>query len=97
MARRPPAQPSDREQHDERDDEQEHRKGGGSLRVAGVQPLEDVERSNLRLEREVARDQDDRAELADRARERERDARQQRRKQVREDDASEDRQSPGAE
>jgi len=55
MARGPAAEAADREEHDERDDEQQHGERGGTVRVAAVQALVDVERGDLRLEREVAR------------------------------------------
>src|SRR4051794_27848308 len=70
---------SDRQEHAERDREQQHRERGGARRVATVEALKHVEGRDLRLEGEVARDQDDRAELADRARKGERDAREERR------------------
>ena len=97
MAGGPAPEGADREQDAERDREQQHREGGGTRRVAAVDPLEDVERGDLRLEREVAGDEDHGAELADRARERERDSGQERRQQVRKDDAAEDREPVGAE
>ena len=65
--------------------------------VAALDPPEDVDGRDLGLERQVARDQHDGAELADRPRERERDAGEDRRQQVREDDAPEDRERARAE
>src|SRR6266542_3860610 len=97
MPRGPPADAADPEQDAERDDEQQYGEARRSFRVAAVQALEDVERRDLCLERAVARDQDDRAELADRARERECDAREERRQEVRKHDAAEHRHSAGTE
>src|SRR5581483_9908235 len=90
MARRPPSKAADTEENGERDDEEQHGERRRPRGIPAVQPLEDVERRDLRLERQVARDEDHGAELADRARERERDAREQGRQEVREDDAAED-------
>ena len=59
--------------------EQHDRHRGGADRVVGLDLLEDVDRRDLRVERHVARDQDDRAELPDRAGEGQRGARQDRR------------------
>src|SRR4051812_43266902 len=93
MARCPPPQAADAEEDAEGHDQHEQRKRGGALRIATRDPLRDVERRDLRLERQVAADQDDRAELADRPCEREREAGQQRRQEVREDDFAEDREA----
>ena len=65
--------------------------------VVALDLAEDVDGRDLGVERQVPRDQHDRAELADRARERERDAGEDRRQQVREDDAPEDADRPRAE
>ena len=62
----------DPEEDHERDHEQDHRDRGGAGRVAALDLAEDEDRGDLGLEGDVARDQDQRAELADRARERER-------------------------
>src|SRR5215471_18922693 len=64
MAHRPVPHGADHEEDAERDQEQEHRKSRGARRVAPVQVLEHVERRDLGLEREVARDQDHGTELA---------------------------------
>src|SRR4051794_7818580 len=95
IASGPAAQRADREEHGERDHEQQDGERRSALHVVAVDPLEDVERRDLCLEREVARDEDDRAELADRARECERDAGQERRQQIREDDPPKDREAAG--
>src|SRR4051794_3404316 len=73
----PASKSADAEQHGERDHEQQNGEGRGALDVVARDPLEHVERRDLRLEREVARDQDDGAEFADRPCERERDAGQE--------------------
>src|SRR4051812_44483780 len=91
MPRRPAAQSADDEQDGERDREQHERKRRGARDVLGLEPPEDVDGRHLRLERQVPGDEDDRAELADGARERERDSGENRRQEVREDDPAEDR------
>jgi hypothetical protein len=58
------------------------------VRVA-VEALEDEHRGDLRLERQIAGDQDDRTDLADRAGERHREAGQDAREDVRKDDPPE--------
>src|SRR4051794_6407410 len=93
----PAAEAADSEEDAERDDEHQERERRGARRVAAVQALEDLERRDLRLERQVAADQDHGSEFADRTRECECDAREQRGQQVREDDAAIDRQARGAE
>src|SRR5207253_717251 len=50
-------------QDDERDDEQRRRHGRGRGGLVALDPAVDVERGDLRLERDVAGDQDGRAEL----------------------------------
>src|SRR5581483_6997076 len=97
MTRRVAAEAADQEEDTERDREQKDGERGCTARIARVQPLEDVERGDLRLEWEVPRDQDHGSELADGARECKRNAGEERRQQVREDDAAEDREAPGAE
>jgi hypothetical protein len=97
MAGGPAANAADREQDAERERQEQQRERRRPLRIAAVEPLEDVDRRDLRLEREVAGDEDHRAELADRAREREGDAGEQGRQQVREDDAAEDAERARAE
>src|SRR4051794_31592267 len=97
MTSRPPPKGADRQEHEERDREQQDGERGGALRVSAVVALEDVERRDLGLEGQVARDEDDGAELTDRAGERKRPARQERGKEVREDDAAKDRQPAGTE
>ena len=76
---RPALQRVDEEQQQERRD-QHHGRDRGRVRVAEfLQPDDDQQRRDLRHVRQVAGDEDDRAVLADRAREREREAGQQRR------------------
>src|SRR5665213_1876622 len=84
MAHRPTSQAADREQHRERDHEQQHGERRRTLLVAAVQALKGIERRDFGLERQIAGDEDHRAELADRARKRERHTGQKRRQQVRE-------------
>ena len=94
----PPARHErDDQQHQERDDQQQHRHRGGAVRVAALDLAVDQDRGDLGLVRQVAADQHDRAELADRAPEGEPDAGQHRRPQGRQDDAAEDRPRLGAE
>ena len=66
------------------------RHGSGARVVARLHPPEDVDRRRLRLEGDVAREQDQRAELADRPREGERAAGDDRRGEVGQEDAAED-------
>src|SRR5712691_7669139 len=95
---RPPARQSrDPEQDQERDREEDHRDRGGSGDAVAFDLTEDEHRGDLRLEGEVAGDQDERAELAHRTGESERDAGEERGQQVRQDDAAEDRRLTGAE
>src|SRR3954449_12815822 len=91
MARNPAADPANSEQDGERDDEEKHGERRSALGIAAIQALEDVERRDLGLERQVPGDQDDGAELADRAGERKRDAGEKRGQHVREHDPAEDR------
>ncbi len=63
----------------ERRQQQHDRDGRRGRQVFVLDLPEDVHRADLGLERQVARDQHERAELADRAREAERDARDDRR------------------
>src|SRR4051794_27942633 len=72
MTGRPAAERADRKEDAERDHEQQQRERGCAGRVITVEPLEHVQRRDLRLEGQVPRDQDHRAELADRARKRKR-------------------------
>ena len=65
--------------------------------VAALDASEDVDGGDLGLEREVPGDDDERPELAHGLREGERDSRQERGRDVREDDAAERRQLRGAE
>ena len=74
-----------------------HGHGGRTGRVAALDAPEDVDGRDLGLERQVPRDQHDRAELADRPREGERDPREDRREQVRKDDVAERPERPGPE
>ncbi len=88
MPRREPAKPADSEQ-DRKRDEQEHDGDGrgafGVLRDA----MEEEDRGDLGLERQVAGDEDHRAVFADRARERHRNAREDPGQDVREHDLAE--------
>src|ERR1700741_1058456 len=77
MAHRPAAHAADRDEDGERDREHEHGERRRSGRVVAVDVLEDVQRRDLGLERDVPGDEHDGAELADRPRERERHAGQQ--------------------
>src|SRR5829696_2822195 len=97
MPRPPASEPADADQDQQREREQHDRDRGGADRVVALDLLEDEHRGDLRLERDVARDQDDRAELADRAGERQRGAAQDRRHEVGEDHAHEDGPAVGAE
>src|SRR6266576_5767267 len=97
MPSRPAAEGADRKEDTERDHEQQHRERSRAGRVVAVEPLEHVEGRDLRLEGKVAGDEDDRPELADRARKGKRDPREERRQEMREDDPFEDRDPAGAE
>ena len=81
----------DGEQHRERERQQHDGHRRGADRVVALDLPEDVHRRQLRVERDVARDQDDRAELADGAREAHGRARQDGRNEVGQHDAAEDR------
>src|SRR3954447_24691183 len=83
-------EPADREQHDEREREQHDGDRGGRRHGVRLDPPEDEHRRDLGLERQVAGDENDRAELADPPREAEGGAGQDRRHEVRQDDAPED-------
>src|SRR5436853_2701810 len=89
MACGPAAHRADGQQEGERDHEHEHGERRRSRRVVAVDVLEHVQRRDLRLERDVPGDADDGPELADRAREREGHAGEQRGQQMREDDPPE--------
>src|SRR5205823_1758626 len=97
MPSSPVPEGADREQHAERDQEEQNGDRRGADRVARLDLARDVDRGNLGLERDVSRDQHDGSELADGAGKCKRDAGENRGEQVREDDAAEDRESPGAE
>ena len=62
----------------------------GAGLVAALDVVEDEDRRDLGLERQVPGDEHERADLADRARERERDAGEDPGEDVRQDDAAED-------
>src|SRR5580765_7669090 len=81
------AQTADREQDGERDAEDGDGRGRCAALVAALEAAENVDGENLRLEREVAGDENHCAELPDRAGERERDAGEDRRQDVRQDHA----------
>ena len=77
--------------------QQAHRHGGRRRRPVGLDLADDVERRDLGVEGDVARDEHERAELAERAGEGEAGAAEDRRDEVREDDAAEDGEGPRAE
>src|SRR4051812_6957263 len=77
-----PADAADREEHEQRQREQDDRDRRRRRHGIRLDPPEDEDRRDLGLERQVAGDQDDRAELADRSREAERRAGQDRRHEV---------------
>ena len=77
--------------------EQHDGDGGGSGRVAARVLVEDVHGGHLGAVRQVARDDRDRADLADRAGERHGDAREDAGEDAREHDAAEDGALAGAE
>src|SRR5258707_6119581 len=83
------AQAADREQQREGDEEHHHGDGGRARLVAALDVQEDEHGGDLGLERRVARDQHERADLTDRARERDRDAGQDAGEDVRQHDAPE--------
>src|SRR5580765_8132646 len=78
VPRRPAADAADREQNRERDEKQHDRDGRRAGDVVALVLAEDVHGRDLRPVREVAGDEHDRPELADRTRERERDSREDR-------------------
>src|SRR5882724_5461907 len=96
MSRHPATERSDREQHTERDQENDDRSCCGAARVSALESAEDVHGHDLRLEREVSRDEHDSTELADGAREREGDAGQDCGQDARQDDALESREAARA-
>src|SRR6266550_9003988 len=69
MSRHPPTERADREQHTERDQENDDRSCCGATRISTLEPTEDVHGYDFRLEGEIPRDEHDCAELADGARE----------------------------
>ena len=73
------------EQQRERDEQHDDRDRGRARVVVLLELRDDEERGDLRLHRHVAGDEDDRAVLAERAREREREAGEQRRQHRRQD------------
>jgi hypothetical protein len=83
-----PAKRADAEQDGEGDHEQDDRDRRGAFRIL-LDPIEEVDGGDLRLEGEVPRDQDDCPDLPDRARERHRDAGQDPREDARQHDAPE--------
>ena len=85
------------EQDGERDAEQDDGHRGGGDAVAALALVEDVDRGHLGPEREVPRDDHDRADLADDACEGHRDAGEDPREDVRQHDPPEDRVLAGAE
>ena len=91
-----PADRSNDGQQQQRDDQQHDRHGGRGTRAGRPRLVHDVDRRDLGLERDVARDEHDRAELAHAAREAERAAGQDRRHQVGQDDPAGRRERRGA-
>src|SRR3954449_1449642 len=81
-----PAQAADREQDEERQREQDDRDRSRSRRVAVLALVEHVDRGDLGPERDVPREDHDGADLADRAGERHRYAREDPRKDARQHD-----------
>src|SRR6266566_8124603 len=96
MSGYPATEGADREQHTERDQENDDRSRCRATRLSALEPAEHGHRYDLRLEREVSRDEHDRAELADGAREREGDAGQNRGQDARKNDALESREATRA-
>src|SRR6266480_1508575 len=87
-------------EHDEGDEggcEQDDRDGRRPAHVVALDLAEDVDGGNLGLEGDVAGYEDDRAELPDRPREGERAAGEDGGREVRQDDAAEDRPGTGPE
>src|SRR5438309_10457591 len=97
MSRHPAADSADCDEDAERDPEYDHGCGSCAAGIAALDPPEDIDGGDLRLEREVAGENHDRAELADSPRERERDAGEDRRQDARKNDATEGRQPIRAE
>src|SRR5919199_699862 len=64
MARPPAVEQANSEENDQRDREQHHRDSRSARRVVPLDLSEDVDRSDLGLERYIARDKYDRAELS---------------------------------
>ena len=93
----PGLQQVDRQQHHERHHQHDEAERRGAGVVELLQLDDDQQRRDLGLHRQVAGDEDDRAVLADRARERHREAGRERRQHRRQDDAAEDREAAGAE
>ena len=71
MSPREPLDDADQQQHAERDGEQADGQRGRTRGVTRLEMAEDRNGGDLRLERDVAADEDDRAELTNRLRERE--------------------------
>ncbi|ABA49583.1 hypothetical protein BURPS1710b_2014 [Burkholderia pseudomallei 1710b] len=84
-----PLQRVDEEQHHERHDEHHDGERGGARVVVLLELRDDEQRRDFRFHRHVAGDEDHRAVFAERAREREREARQQRGRHGRQHDAAE--------
>src|SRR6266849_7945560 len=88
---------ADGKEGDERDGEEHDGDGRGARPVAAVDLVEDEDGRDLGLEREVARDEHDRADLPDGTGEREGDPGQDPGEDVGQDHAAEDGQLAGAE
>src|SRR4051794_33686180 len=97
MALPPALEQADAEEDEPRDDEEHDAHRGGARGVVGLDLAEDVDRRDLGVERPVAADEDHRAELPDGAREAHPRAGEDRRHEVREDDAAERRRLGGPE
>src|SRR5436190_18003124 len=91
MAEAPLREAAEDEQHDQGDHEEHHGLSRGSGEVARADPLVDEARHDLGLEGDEAREEDKRAELADRPRERKRGAGEDRRQEAGQDDTAEGR------
>src|SRR3954468_14994891 len=96
-ASRPSLQCVEPDEYAERDQQEDRRDGRSAGDVVALQLVVDVHRGDLGLERQVARDQDGRTELAHGAGEGERRPCRHRRDDVRQDDAPEDRRRAGPE
>ena len=96
VAARPALDQRDDAEQQQRGDEQDDRDGRGADVVAGLDLLADEDRGDHRLRQAAGEDQD-RAELAQRPREGERDAGGEAGEEVGEDDAAEDREVARAE